>query len=48
MISRLAAARANPPRVVIPDLIPLLGIKPLLGRNFQADDVPFNAHAPFT
>ena len=25
------------------DLLPLLGIKPILGRNFQTDDVPFNA-----
>jgi putative ABC transport system permease protein len=25
------------------DLLPLLGIKPILGRNFQSDDVPFNA-----
>src|SRR5437773_3123384 len=24
------------------DLLPLLGIKPQLGRNFQSDDVPFN------
>jgi putative ABC transport system permease protein len=25
------------------DLLPLLGIKPVLGRNFQSDDLPFNA-----